>query len=82
VSVVCLYLAIQNGTTSISYDQLYHWYNAQRITKTSWRDIQSRWEELLEEKSEESEDPQIVETASGITFFFIKDTINLSEKAS
>ena len=32
-----------NGTTFISWGELYHWYKLQRIAKTPWRDIQARY---------------------------------------
>jgi hypothetical protein len=70
-----------NGTTFISYGDLYHWYNVQKIKKTPWRDIQRRWEELLEEKDEEYADPQIAETGGGISFFFSLNPSTLSKKA-
>ena len=39
-----------NGTTYVSWGELYHWYGLQRIAKAPWRDIKARWEQLLEEK--------------------------------
>ena len=71
-----------NGTTFISYGELYHWYNIQRIAKTPWRDIKARWQELLEEKSEKYTDPQIAEVPGGISFFFSKKPGKLSDLAA
>ena len=70
-----------NGTTFISYAELYHWYNVQRIAKAPWRDIKSRWEDLLEEKGEKYADPQIAEVAGGISFFFCRKPGTLSKLA-
>jgi hypothetical protein len=71
-----------NGTTFISWGELYHWYNIQRIAKTPWRDIQARWEELLEEKNEKYVDPQVAEVPGvGISFFFSRNPGQLSKLA-
>src|SRR5438309_1592865 len=34
------------GATSIRWDQLYLWFNAHRLSKTSFREIIRRWNEL------------------------------------
>jgi len=70
-----------NGTTFISYNELYHWYNIKRIAKDPWRDIKARWEELLEEKGETYADPQIAEVPGGISFFFSHKPGTLSKLA-
>ena len=70
-----------NGTTFISFGELYHWYNIQRIAKTPWRDIKYRWEELLEEKKEDYADPQVAEGPGGISFFFCRKPGTLSKLA-
>ncbi len=70
-----------NGTTSISWGELYHWYQVQRINKSPWRDIKARWEQLLEEKEEQFRDPMIAETAGGISLFFSANPQTLSQKA-
>lgn len=70
-----------NGTTFISYGELYHWYNVQRIAKAPWRDIKVRWEELLEEKGQQYADPQIAEVPGGISFFFSRRPGSLSKLA-
>jgi hypothetical protein len=72
-----------NGTTFISWGELYHWYGIQRIAKAPWRDIKARWQQLLEEKEEEYTDPQIAEVpGAGISFFFSKDPKHLSKLAA
>ena len=71
-----------NGTTFISYGELYHWYDIQRIAKAPWRDIEARWQELLEEKKEKYVDPQIAEVPGGISFFFSKKPSKLSALAA
>ncbi len=70
-----------NGTTFISYGELYHWYNIQRIAKAPWRDIKSRWEDLLEEKEEDYADPQVAVVSGGISFFFCRKPGTLSKLA-
>lgn len=70
-----------NGTTFISYGELYHWYDIQRIVKAPWRDIKTRWEQLLKEKDEAYEDPQIAEAPGGISFFFCREPGKLSDLA-
>jgi hypothetical protein len=71
-----------NGTTFISYGEIYHWYNIQRIAKAPWRDMQSRWQDLLEEKGEKYSDPQIAEVPGGISFFFSRNPGQLSKLAA
>ena len=71
-----------NGTTFMSWGEIYHWYGVQRISKAPWRDIKARWEQLLEEKSEEFVDPQIAEVPGGISFFFSKAPGKLSKLAA
>jgi len=71
-----------NGTTFISWGELYHWYNIQRIAKAPWRDIKARWEQLLEEKKEKFIDPQIAEVPGGIAFFFARKPGQLSKLAA
>ena len=71
-----------NGTTFISYGELYHWYDVKRIAKAPWRDIKARWEELLEEKNEQYGDPQIAEVAGGVAFFFSRKPGSLTKLAS
>jgi hypothetical protein len=70
-----------NGSTFISFGELYHWYNVKRIAKTPWRDIKGRWQELLDEKKEKYADPVVAETLGGITFFFSRKPNNLSDLA-
>jgi hypothetical protein len=71
-----------NGTTHISYGELYHWYDVQRISKTPWRDIKARWEQLLEEKGERYADPQVAEVGGGVSFFFSRKPGQLADLAA
>jgi hypothetical protein len=71
-----------NGTTYISWNELYHWYNIQRIAKAPWRDIKARWEQVLEEKEEKYIDPLIAEVHGGISFFFARKPGQLSKLAA
>ena len=70
-----------NGTTYISFGELYHWYDVQKIKKTPWRDIKARWEELLEEKDEEYLDPIVSQTQGGVSLFFSANPDKLSDLA-
>jgi hypothetical protein len=71
-----------NGTTIISRGELYHWYRLQRISKAPWRDLKARWEELLEEKGEDYQDPQVAELEGGnFAFFFARKPGKLSSLA-
>jgi predicted P-loop ATPase len=70
-----------NGTTFISWGELYHWFDAQRLAKAPWRDIRARWEELLEQKNEKYYDPQIAKVGGGISLFYAKVPEKLSDWA-
>jgi len=71
-----------NGITFSSWGELYHWYNIERLSKTPWRDLEARWEQLLEEKGEKPSDPQIAEVLGGVSFFFSRKPGRLSERAA
>lgn len=70
-----------NGTTSMSWGELYHWYNMERLRKGPWRDLKLRWEQLLEEREEEYVDVQVAETSGGISLFYAKKPGYLSKLA-
>lgn len=36
------------GQTSITWQQLYCWYDVERLSTTPWRDIQRRWDVLCQ----------------------------------
>ena len=69
-------------TTFISWDEIRHWYNIQRIAKAPWRDIDARWRELLEEKEVPYVDPQVVEVSGGWVFLFFNHRASLSSLAA
>ena len=71
-----------NGTTFITWGELYHWYNLQRINKAPWRDLKARWDELLEEKGETPGDPQVAEGRAGVSLFFCRAKKRLGTLAS
>ena len=71
-----------NGTTFISWGELYHWYSIRRIAKTPWRDINARWQQLLDEKKEKTSDPQVAEMDGGIALFFSRNPGHLSKLAA
>ena len=70
-----------NGATYISFGEMYHWYQVQKIKKAPWRDIKERWEQLLEEKEEDYQDPVVAETGGGVTLFFSRNPDKLSKLA-
>jgi hypothetical protein len=70
-----------NGTTFISWGELYHWYGVERIHKTPWRDLKARWDELLEERQEPKGDPLVAEMRAGISLFFARKPQRLGERA-
>jgi hypothetical protein len=39
-----------DGFTVVRWDHMYMWFNAQRIGKGAYREIQSRWEELCSKR--------------------------------
>ena len=45
------------GTTSVLWSQIYLWYNAERLRKSAYADIQERWEDLWLGKHPKSEVP-------------------------
>ena len=71
-----------NGVTSISWGELYHWYNIDKIRKAPWRDIKNRWEQLLEERGEKFLDVSVAETAGGISMFYAKKPGSLTQLAA
>jgi hypothetical protein len=71
-----------NGTTFISWGELYHWYRVERISKTPWRDLKARWDELLEDKGEQLADPRVAQVGGGIAMFFSRESKRLGEYAA
>jgi hypothetical protein len=70
-----------NGITFISFGEVYHWYNIQRLAKAPWRDLKARWEELLDEKGEGYIDVQVAQVGGGYSFFYSKNPGQLSKLA-
>jgi len=70
------------GTTFIGWGELYHWYGIERISKAPWRDLNAKWEQLLDEKDEKYFDPQTAEVGGGIAFFYSKKPGHLSKLAA
>ncbi|HEY2840382.1 MAG TPA: hypothetical protein VGJ26_14595 [Pirellulales bacterium] len=58
------------GTTVITRGEIYNWFAIQRISKTPWRDLRERWQELLDEKGVQYTDPLIAEVDNGASFAF------------
>ena len=70
-----------NGTTFITWAEIYHWYNIERIAKAPWRDMNEKWRELLEDKGQKPSDPLIANVAGGFAFFFSRNPDKLSKLA-
>lgn len=43
--------AYLNGCSHITWKELYHWYGVQKIAVGTYRDLQTRWDELTEDDS-------------------------------
>ena len=71
-----------NGTTFISWGEIYHWYNIERINKLPWRDLKRRWDDLIEEKGKKEPDPLVAKIEGGIALFFSRKPEKLGELAS
>jgi len=71
-----------NGTTFISFGELYHWYQIDRIAKRPWRDIHARWAEILSEKGMKYSDPYVAQVPGGVSFFFHRTPQKLSDLAA
>ncbi len=70
------------GITSITWQELYLWYGVDKIRKAPYRDIQDRWERLLEENGiENTSDLQGVVLPDRIPFFYAEETTTLTELA-
>jgi hypothetical protein len=41
---------LHRGVTHILWEEIYTWYDAERIAIGTWRDIVERWEEVSDEK--------------------------------
>lgn len=57
------------GCTEITNNQLLHWYSQERITVGIWRDIQEKWEEILEYIGEDTDVPLLVGESDGVWIF-------------
>ncbi len=71
-----------NGTTFIGWGELYHWYGVERISKTPWRDLKQRWDELLEDKGEKLAYSQVAQLMGGIAMFFCRVSKRLGDYAA
>ena len=40
-----------NGSSHITSNELYHWYDVQKLAANTWRDLKNRWEEVTEGKA-------------------------------
>ena len=59
-----------DGTTFMSWAEIYHWYKVKRLSKAPWRDIHARWLDLLQEQgSKNVGEPQTLNVTDGVLFF-------------
>jgi hypothetical protein len=58
------------GCAEIRNAELLLWYGQQRVTVNIWRDIQSKWEEILDSAKQKNDVPLLVGSAPG-TWTFI-----------
>ncbi|MBS7350139.1 MAG: hypothetical protein KIG95_08315 [Comamonas sp.] len=58
------------GVTFIAWPEIYYWYSIERIAKAPWRDIKSKWADVLEEAGEKYQDPYVAETTAGVALFY------------
>ena len=40
--------AMLNGCSHITWNELYQWYDVQKLAANTWRDLKKRWEEVTE----------------------------------
>lgn len=50
------------GATAIRWDHFYLWFNAQRLSKSAFREVQMRWEELC---SRQGYEPPVLHLLNG-----------------
>jgi hypothetical protein len=53
------------GCAEIRHTELLHWYGQERTTVNIWRDIQTKWEEVLE-SYQEKDIPLLVGEGAGV----------------
>lgn len=42
-----------HGSTRVAWFHWYRWLNAERMTKNKWREVQKRWEDLMDDLGED-----------------------------
>ena len=43
--------ALLNGCSHVTWSELYRWYGVQKLAARTWRDLQTRWEDVSESES-------------------------------
>ncbi|MBY0498422.1 MAG: hypothetical protein K2P74_02235 [Nitrosomonas sp.] len=43
--------AFLNGCSHISWNELYQWYSVQKIASRTYRDLETRWQDLTDSKA-------------------------------
>jgi hypothetical protein len=71
------------GVTSISWAELYYWYNVDKIRKAPYRDILDKWERILEERGvDDAAEVQTVHLDDRVSFYYANGaSISLNELA-
>jgi hypothetical protein len=61
------------GSTSILWEDLYLWYNADRLSKRAYADIIDRWRAICEEYGQKPNDiPELEELQSSDTWLILR----------
>jgi hypothetical protein len=72
---------VDSGAIEIRKNELLYWYDQDRFTVGVWRDVQAKWEELLEQLGEKSDTPLLVGDADGVWTFVWGEGLIPTEKA-
>jgi|ERR1700688_2414294 len=69
------------GCAIIRKPEMLHWFGQERMTVNIWRDLQAKWEEVLEALGEKIETPLFVGDADGVWTFAWGDGLTVSENS-
>lgn len=69
------------GCVEIRKPELLLWYGQERVTIGIWRDIQEKWEEVLDQGGDEPSTPLLVGEAEGVWAFIWGEGLTTSESS-
>ena len=69
--------AVHKGVSYLEWWELYSWYGMERISKAVWRDIKSRFDEIVENEGAEL---SIIDNYAGIILVRTDKLKNITEK--